>query len=370
MTVYVFLRLSRGLGGPARVWLPLWLGAVGMMLLPMLLHRLDGRLRPLAGRCLAGSAWTWLVLVFWAFCLFLAADLWDLCLYVADGFRSGLAAYRIPPRAAAFGVLGALPVLCLWGWVQGGSVALRTVRIETPKLAAGASLRLVLIADMHLGLTTRPSLWGKVLEIVRAARPDVLVSTGDLIDSPAPFLDGWLGELAGTRSPLGKYAVLGNHEYYADVQRATDLLAGGGFTLLRGAVPEPCPGLVLAGVDDAEAGRHGGSGAAEPALLPLRRPGAFVVLLKHRPVVSAAARQQADLQISGHTHGGQVFPFGWVVRMVYPYPHGRLVAFPEGLRLYVSRGTGTWGPPFRFLVPAEVTLFLIQGSGTAPEVRR
>lgn len=366
MTAYVLLRLSRGLGGPAKVWVPLWVGALGMMLLPMLLHRVEARLEPLAARCLAGAAWTWLVLIFWAMCLFLAAGIWDLAMAIADGLRHGSSAWRLSPRVTALGVLGVLPLLCAWGWLQGGRMSLQTVEVETPRLPAGTSVRLVQLTDMHLGHTSRPRVWKRVLETIRAARADVLVSTGDLVDAPDRFVSPWVRELDDIRPPLGKYAVLGNHEFYAGITASPRGEVAGGFTFLRGTAVELLPGLVLAGVDDPECARHEGGVWDDAPVLSAVRPEAFIVLLKHRPAVSTVGRARAGLQLSGHTHGGQVFPFGWVVRMVYPHAHSRLIAFPEGLRLYVSRGAGTWGPPFRLLAPAEVTVFVLRGTGPAP----
>jgi predicted MPP superfamily phosphohydrolase len=366
MTVYVFYRLTRGLGGSARVWLPLWLGAAGMMLLPMLLHRLEGRLGLIAARCLAGTAWTWLVLIFWALSLFLVVDLWNLAVALAATFRQGLGACRLSPRLAVLALLGALPLLCAWGWIEGGIIRLHTLEVPTPRLPTGTTLRLAQISDVHLGLTSRRGVWRKVLATLRAAQPDLLVSTGDLVDASDRFVEDWLRELDAIRPHFGKYAVLGNHEVYADVGRSSYLLSAAGFALLRGAAVEPTPGLVLVGLDDPAVGQHGDVARSEASAFPATRPAGFVVLLKHRPVVSETARRQCDLQLSGHTHGGQVFPFGPIVRLLYPHPHGRLVDFSEGLRLYVSRGTGTWGPPFRLLAPAEVTLFLIRGTGGAP----
>lgn len=367
MTAYVFLRLSRGLGGPARVWVPIWLGAAGMMFLPVVLHRLADRLGPVSGRLLAGAAWVWLALVFWALSLFAAVDLWNAVAGLAGLVRPGLAAYRIPGRAGALGVLGVLPVLCAWGWVEAGLVSLRTVELDTPRLPAGAALRLVQISDMHLGFTSRRAVWMRAVALVRQARPDVLVSTGDLVDAPAAFLEPWLAELDAVRAPLGKYAVLGNHEAYTGIARSVELLNRAGFSVLRDSTVRPHAHLVLTGIDDPACRRR--QGAPPDGALPAARPeDAFAVVLQHQPRPGDAARRNADLQLSGHTHGGQINPFGWVVRLVHPHPHSRLVAFPEGLRLYVSRGTGTWGPPFRFLAPAEVTLFVIRGTGPGSRV--
>jgi predicted MPP superfamily phosphohydrolase len=363
MTVYALHRLGRGLGGSPRVWLPFWVLATGMMLLPMVLHRFEGGLGPLAARVLAGSGWTWLAVTFWVVCAFLAVDAWNLLVTGVSFLRPSPAGWQVPPRLAALGVSGLLPLLCLWGWVESGIVHLRTVEIESPRLPAGApALRLVQIADMHLGRTSRPRVWKRVLEVVRAARPDVLVATGDLLDASDSFLDPWLARLRDIVPPFGKFAVLGNHEFYPGLARSQELLTAGGFTILRGDTVRLGPDILLAGVDDPEASRQeGGRARNEADVLPSPRADAFTILLKHRPEVSQALRERCDLQLSGHSHAGQIFPFGWVVRLVYPYPHARLVAFPEGLRLYVSRGAGTWGPPFRFLTPAEVTLFLLRG---------
>lgn len=362
MTFYAGQRLWRGLGGPVRVWLPLWASAVGMMLMPMLLHRLEGRLGPLAGRALAGSGWTWLALVFWAFCAFLAIDLWNVAAATLGLLRYPAPPWFLPPRAAALTVLALLPALCVWGWIEGGWVRLRTVVVESNRLPAGAPpLRLVQIADMHIGRTVRPAVWRRVLELVRAAQPDVLVSTGDLVDASDRSVASWVQELRTVQPPMGKYAVLGNHEFYPGVARTMLFLEEGGFTILRGQGVELAHGVRLVGVDDPAGQRLGGAAAvAEAEALPVRHSGPFTILLKHQPEASAVARKRCDLQLSGHTHGGQIFPFGWFVRLIHPHPHARLLTFPEGLRLYVSRGTGTWGPPFRLLAPAEVTLFILQ----------
>jgi predicted MPP superfamily phosphohydrolase len=367
MTVYALHRLGRGFGGPLRVWLPLRILALGMVFLPMLIHRFDAGLTPLAARLLTGSAWVWLALTFWAMCAFLAVDVWNLAVVGAGRWLPGLAGWQMAPRLAALAVSGLLPALCLWGWIEGGTVHLRTVEIESPRLPAGVpALRLLQIADMHLGRTARRGVWEQVLEQVRTAQPDVLVSTGDLLDASDAFLNEWLNRLRDSTPAVAKYAVLGNHEVYTGAARSRELLTAGGFSVLGGDAVRLGSGILLVGIDDPAVGRRQGeAGRTEAAVLPSPRAAAFTILLKHRPEVTLAARQRCDLQLSGHSHAGQIFPFGWVVRLVHPYPHARLIAFSEGLRLYVSRGTGTWGPPFRVLTPAEVTLFIVRGTGAA-----
>jgi hypothetical protein len=117
--------------------------------------------------------------------------------------------------------------------------------------------------------------------------------------------------------------------------------------------------LSIVGVDDPAAVGFGvAAHTGKRTALATVAPGRFVILLKHQPVVAADAARLFDLQLSGHVHKGQIFPFGLIVRLVYPVRTG-LTELPAGGRLYVSRGTGTWGPPMRVLAPPEITLIEI-----------
>ncbi len=180
--------------------------------------------------------------------------------------------------------------------------------------------------------------------------------------------DGLAGMLADVQAPLGKFAVLGNHEFYAGLSQSLAFHAAAGFTMLRQEHVAVTPQLILAGVDD-PAGTHL-SGSQEPdesnALPALERrsatqaaaaadPRPFVILLKHRPDVHPSSLGRFDLQLSGHTHGGQIFPFHIVHRLIYKY-HPGLTDLGGGSKLYLSRGAGTWGPPMRLFAPPEVTI--------------
>jgi predicted MPP superfamily phosphohydrolase len=215
------------------------------------------------------------------------------------------------------------------------------------------------VTDIHWGRILRMGLARRIIGRVRQARPDILVSTGDLIDSPHPEVSALLATLGEVATPLGKFAVIGNHEVYSGTSESERMLQEAGFEVLRGKGAEPVPGLWIWGVDDPAVGhRDGGNGFVDESSLPeLPQDQGFLVLLKHQPTVTAEAASRCDLQLSGHTHKGQIFPFGLLVRLIYPYPHGRLVELSERLNLYVSPGAGTWGPPFRFLARPEVTVF-------------
>jgi hypothetical protein len=155
------------------------------------------------------------------------------------------------------------------------------------------------------------------------------------------------------RAPLGVLAVTGNHEYYGGADESVALMEEAGFRVLRGAWTEVRPGLVVVGVDDLTARRRArGEGDPVARAMEGRPPGA-VVLLSHTPPTRArAAASGAGLVLSGHTHGGQVWPFGWIVRVLYPLLEGRHLA--GGTVVLVCRGTGTWGPRMRLWRRGEI----------------
>ena len=147
--------------------------------------------------------------------------------------------------------------------------------------------------------------------------------------------------------------MIGNHEVYAGLESSLHFLRSAGFTVLRGE-SVAAGGIILAGVDDPSAGTDGQQSVAVHA------PGNtddYVVLLKHQPV--ADKQIPFDLQLSGHVHGGQIFPFGLLTRLVYGVGTG-LTRLGDGRLLYVSRGTGTWGPPIRLLAEPEITLITLE----------
>jgi hypothetical protein len=224
----------------------------------------------------------------------------------------------------------------------------------------GVVLRVAQISDLHLGLIVREGYLRKVVAILEREKPDILVSTGDLVDGEMNRLDGLSQLLAEVRPPLGKFAVTGNHEYYAGLPQALEFTRNCGFRILRGEAVDLGDGLVVAGVDDVQGWRFGtAEGPTAEALLGTLPRDRFVLFLNHRPVVEDASAPAIALQLSGHTHRGQIFPFHVAVALANRYPSG-LASIPGGGKLYTSRGTGTWGPPMRVFSPPEVTLFEIR----------
>jgi predicted MPP superfamily phosphohydrolase len=317
-----------------------------------------------AARIVAYVGYLWMGFLFFLTCLNLSVDLLRLPLWAMG--RGGIAANAaggLAGRPAFLCIAGLAVALSAYAIVEASRIEVVRMRIVTDRLPASVpSLRIAQITDLHLGLIHRNGKTREVAAIVAREHPDIFVSTGDLVDGQ---LDG-VAELAeilrGIPAPRGKFAVLGNHEYFAGIDRAIAFTRKSGFTLLRDESVTIDDAVRIAGVDDPAGARFGRTGgSSEAALLGNRPDGRFTVLLKHRPQLDPATGGKFDLQLSGHTHHGQMFPFRLLTRLVFPLLAGDHPV-PGGGTLHVSRGTGTWGPPMRFLASPEITIVDIERS--------
>ena len=259
-------------------------------------------------------------------------------------------------RALAAGVGGLVVGLSAVG-VRSALAGLRVkdVPVRIPNLPpALAGLRLVQISDVHIGPLLHKEWVEGVVDRVRALRPDLVAITGDLVDGTVDELREHVAPLARlAEAPRGVYFTTGNHEYYSGVDEWLRYLPSLGIRPLANERVEVAPGLDVAGIHD-PTGR-GRYAPDLPATLDGRDSKKPVVLLAHQPrQFREAARHGVALTLSGHTHGGQIWPFSWLVALVQPYIAG-LHRLGES-QLYVSRGTGFWGPPMRVFAPAEITL--------------
>ncbi|HVV85959.1 MAG TPA: metallophosphoesterase [Kofleriaceae bacterium] len=262
--------------------------------------------------------------------------------------------------------------------IAGGAVAVgvknalgphRIVDVEVPLRGLGRDLdgfTIVQVTDLHAGLTVGRGYVADVVERAMALSPDLVAVTGDVVDGTVAHLRDRVAPLAGLHAPHGVFLVTGNHEYYSGVDAWLRELAGLGLRPLRNErvrITRGAAGFDLAGVDDHDAAGFGhGHGADYGRALGGRDRSVPVVLLAHQPrQVEDAAPHGVDLQLSGHTHGGQIWPWHYIVRA----QQGGLVAgrYRRGdTEVFVCRGCGYWGPPVRLGARPELGRIVLRAA--------
>lgn len=236
-------------------------------------------------------------------------------------------------------------------------LVVKQVKVALPRFPTSLNgFSIVQISDVHVGPTIRRQFIERIVERVNALKPDLIAITGDLVDGSVEQLAKHIAPLADLNATHGVFFVTGNHEYYSGVEAWCSELRRIGIQVLqneRVQIGDGAHSFDLAGVDDYSAGRFG-QGPSLQRALEGRDPEREVVLLAHQPrAVFEASEAGVGLQLSGHTHGGQIWPWNIFVRLQQPVVSG-LERFGNTL-VYVSNGTGYWGPPMRLGAPAEIT---------------
>lgn len=327
--------------------------------LPMLMLSGHGRRHDGAaalGDALLGVAW---VLFVWS-ALGQVLELVLIVAGVADPGRS---------RIVTVAVVAVTAVLLIWGYAEAMRVPrVKTVDVTVPRLGRGLDgLRVAVITDTHYGPINRSRWSAGVVERVNELDADLVCHVGDIADGTADIRDHQAAPLASVRAASARVYVTGNHEYFSEAQGWLDYMERIGWDVLHNrhvTIERGGDRLVVAGVDDATAAGSGvrGHGQDLTTALAGADPELPVLLLAHQPKqVADAARAGVDLQLSGHTHGGQIWPFNFLVRIEQPVVHG-LSSHGERTQLYTSRGTGFWGPPFRVFAPSEITLLTLRSA--------
>lgn len=282
----------------------------------------------------------------------------DAGLLVAAAFGAGNAGVE---RASAFGVPLLAFIVTLVGLVNARRVA-QVVEVEVPIAGLPAAFHgysIVQISDIHVGPTIKRGYLNAIVTKVNSLKPDAIAITGDLVDGSVMRLGLHTAPLARLAAPDGAFFVTGNHEYYSGAQEWIAEMRRLGLTvLINEHVVRERDGhaLMIAGVTDFMAHHFDESHRSDPYAAAAGAPANVKtrILLAHQPrSAEAAAGAGFDLQLSGHTHGGQFFPWNLFVPLQQPYVAGlnRL----RTLWVYTSRGTGYWGPPKRFGAPSEIT---------------
>ncbi|MGD8859504.1 MAG: metallophosphoesterase, partial [Myxococcales bacterium] len=264
-------------------------------------------------------------------------------------------------RARAAGVVALTGGAVVLGMVSAlGLPRVKRVRMEVPGWPRDLSgFRIVQISDIHVGSLIRRPFARRLVDRINALDADVVAITGDLVDGSVHHLGAQVVPFGELRARQGSFFVTGNHDHYSGASRWVQRITELGIEALRNRRVEIGEGeasFELAGVDDFSSRRLAPEGHGYDLERALQgwdglRP---LVLLAHDPRTFVDARRRGvQVQLSGHTHGGQIWPFSWLVRLQTPFVAG---VYRRGRsQLYVSRGTGYWGPPMRLLAPAEIT---------------
>jgi predicted MPP superfamily phosphohydrolase len=361
--IYYKIKTAIAIGGVAIVLLICFM--VIMVLSPVAVRISERYGFESFARHLSYIGYTWMGLAFLFFSCSLFVDIYRVLVYTGGlAFKLNPSSLMPSPRLA-FAISALVSVaIAFYGYFEALSIRTERVVIEDQKIPEQIGrITIAQISDVHLGLIVRHGRLKRILSEVARAKPDIVVSTGDLVDGEIDNLRGLAELLRGVDTPYGKFAVTGNHEFFAGLEQALVFTEDAGFTILRGEARNVSGIINIAGIDDPTGKRFGLSrNISEKSLLSKIDHEQFTILLKHQPVVNDSTRDFFDLQLSGHTHGGQLFPFNLLVRLFYPVDSG-LTRIEHGSYLYVSRGSGTWGPPIRFLAPPEVTIIQLVHKG-------
>ena len=339
------------------------LGVLGLGFVALLTQAFVSRRSGRALTALAWTAYTWLGL---AFLLLVSAGASDFALgLLGMAAPAGATTGTDVARAQAL-VVGVVGLSMAGAALRRGLAPPQLRRVAVPLARWPRALdgfRIVQLSDVHLGPLLDRRFAAALTERVNALAPDLVVVTGDLVDGGVGRIGAEAEPLGALRARHGVFFVTGNHDYYSGADDWVARMTGLGWRALRNervAIERDGAAFDLAGVDD----HHGalvepGGGEDLEKALAGRDPARPVVLLAHDPATfRRALRCGVDLQLSGHTHGGQIWPFRWAVRLTVPWIAG---LYREGASaVYVSCGTGFWGPPMRLGAPAEITELVIQ----------
>lgn len=370
---YIWARLVRDTRLPEPWRRVVTWALVGLGLSMPLMGVLGRRLPPEQLKWLAWPSFVWMGFLLLFFFLLVAADLVRLIAFLAGKARRDgrvvdperrLAMGRLAGGAVAVAT-GGLGVLALR---QGlGPVEVKEVTVPLQRLPRALDgLTIAQLTDVHVGPTIGRDFVEEIVEKTNALRPDIIAITGDLVDGSVERLRERVAPLGRLSARFGVYFVTGNHEYYSGADEWIAELRRLGIRVLRNERVTLGDGdalLELAGVDDySSRGYAPGHGPDLKRALAGRDPARPLILLAHQPrAIHEAAQRGVGLQLSGHTHGGQIWPWSYFVRLQQPYVRG--LHQVGDTFLYVSCGTGYWGPPMRLGAPAEVTRIVLRAPG-------
>lgn len=351
MNFYFFFKAKNVIHFSGKTEIIIILMMIFLILAPIIIRLAEKLDLETTARAIAYCGYLWMAFVFLFFFINVSMDLTRY--FLQFFFKS----FGNTPMKSIF--LGLAILLSLsfvsYGYFDAQRIRIHKLKIYSAKLSPDVEkIRIVQLSDVHIGLIIRDKRLKSILDNVKNLKPDILVSTGDLLDGELDNVSIEAEQLAAIKPTYGKYAVTGNHEYYAGIEKALAFTKKAGFEILRDQ-SKKVAGINIIGIEDLT-GRKRGLTEKNPGsfnFFPKEQINEFTLLLKHQPVIQENIN--FDLQLSGHTHRGQIFPFIFFVRIFFPMKSG-YHELSNNKFLYVSSGAGTWGPPVRFLAPPEITV--------------
>ncbi len=329
---------------------------VALILAPIIIRLAEKIHWETMARTIAYCGYLWMAFVFLFFFINIT---FDITRFLLKFFYQNAGSATL--RNLLFGLAVFLSLaFVLYGFFDAQKVRVKKLEIHTDKLLPNDDrIRIVQISDVHIGLIIRDKRLQAILKNVKEAKPDILVSTGDLLDGELNNVMTEAKQLAEIKPRYGKYAVTGNHEYYAGIEKALEFTKNAGFEILRDE-SKKVAGINIIGLEDPTGRQQGFTRirADLSNLFPDKQSKEFILLLKHQPTIKED--NNFDLQLSGHTHGGQIFPFMFLTRLFFPENFG-YHKLNNNKSVYISKGAGTWGPPVRFLASPEITVIDLIG---------
>jgi predicted MPP superfamily phosphohydrolase len=358
MHLYALLKIRAAFAPAVMPSILLSIIMVILVFSPVIVRQSERHGLELFARLFSYIGYTWMGVLFLFFAASIVIDAYNVLTHLAGLIAKSDLSHLRPSSKYSFMVPFLVSLtISVYGYFEAKDIRTERLVIRTSKIPSEiGSLKIVQISDVHIGLIVRGERLKKIIDRVNDEKPDILVSTGDLVDGQINSIQGISEMFMEIKPKYGKFAITGNHEFYAGLSHALEFTRESGFTILRGEGIEVGGFLNIVGVDD-PAGRPFRlyKEVSERELLLDFRNNKFTLFLKHRPLINKESIGLFDLQLSGHAHKGQIFPFSILTRLYYPLHAGSHV-LPDNSYIYVSRGSGTWGPPIRFLSRPEVTI--------------
>ncbi|MFW5782170.1 MAG: metallophosphoesterase [Candidatus Muiribacteriaceae bacterium] len=315
-----------------------------MIIIPVIYRYLDNQGYFHTARILALTAYNWMG---YQFLFFFTSLVVSIIISLLRVFSDDIGYEHIFPYSAVIAVL-----LMIYGFYEASQIRVNRLGVHVPSLDRDYDI--VQISDLHLSLVASVKRIRSMYSLIDDISPDIIISSGDLVDGNLDRLEFLIDELGGIKATIGKYAVTGNHEYYNNIDKALEYTKRAGFRLLEDESVMIDNNIRITGMDDNTVEDRKQRDIIEEDLLDHCGDENYHILVKHRPVIRDESIDRFSLQLSGHTHRGSIYPMNYIVGRVFKYDNG-LYDLTENCSLFVSNGVGTWGPSFRFLAPPEIT---------------